>query len=282
MDANQVVSGFSLTNRLLLYASILLAPAQLVAGVGNNIPINIGFLGYNWYTQYQWYINAQSGQLQALSLLLVHFNLIYTITYISGVGSGNLYVGIPAGLGSAGVIVLNTISAWVSWKTDLPAGDGVYQFFFFGWRTLTPGWRTFFLIWQIGDTISALTGVVTAIALGIAFPLLKDEKKEYQGRWHLPKWIAWLKPKSWSIMTLRYPAIPVGAALMLLAIWPLVLWVELIVARNNISSDTDWIAVWLFIGQVGTLIMPDLEPLFCCLVRRIRGKEKEEEKDGAA
>src|SRR5665213_2370114 len=116
MDDNQVVGGFSLTNRLLLYASILLAPAQLIAGVGNNLPINIGFLGYNWYTQYQWYISAQTGQLQALSLLLVHFNLMYAITYISGVASGNLIVGVLAGLASAGVIVLNTVSAWVSWK----------------------------------------------------------------------------------------------------------------------------------------------------------------------
>lgn len=53
-----------------------------------------------------------------------------------------------------------------------------------------------------------------------------------------------------------YPAIPLGAILMLIFAWPLILWVELIVQRNHIVSETDMVAVWLFVAQVGTMLIP--------------------------
>lgn len=49
----QIVPGFSPTNRILLYASFALSPAQFVSGLGNNCPTNLGFLAYNLYTQAQ-------------------------------------------------------------------------------------------------------------------------------------------------------------------------------------------------------------------------------------
>jgi hypothetical protein len=254
----EVVDGFSPVNRWLLYASLLLTPAQLIGGVGNNLPINIGFLGYNWWTQIKWYHSVQNEELHALSLIIVYFNFIYTWAYIAGVTSGNIIFGTILGFGSAGLIVLNSVSAWVSWIKDLPQGYYEYQFFFFGWRTLSPGWRWFFLVWQIADTTEAVTFLVCTIWIAWFATAWDNEKME--GR--LPRWISWALPPGSRIATLRFMAIPVGAALMMLfVVWPLILWVELIVGRNNIVSDTDWIAVWLFIAQVGTLLMPDPVPL---------------------
>ena len=137
----------------------MLAPAQAIAGIGSNSLSNIGFLAYNWYTQYFWYIAVKQGQLGALSLLPVHFNFIYALLYLGGVTCGSIWMGIILSLGTAGLLILNNLSAWTSWVMDLPAGYGTYQFFFFGWRTLTPGWRTFFLLWQIGDTLAALNTI---------------------------------------------------------------------------------------------------------------------------
>jgi len=39
-------------------------------------------------------------------------------------------------------------------------------------------------------------------------------------------------------------------------IWPLIMWVELIFARNHIQSDTDMVAVWLFVAQVILMLIP--------------------------
>ncbi|AEO56375.1 hypothetical protein MYCTH_2301215 [Thermothelomyces thermophilus ATCC 42464] len=76
--AVQVVPGFSLTNRWLLYTSYFLAPAQFVSGLNSNCPSDIGFLAYNWYTQIQWYkLMSGKDEIHAISLLLPHFNLLY-------------------------------------------------------------------------------------------------------------------------------------------------------------------------------------------------------------
>lgn len=237
----EVVQGFSLTNRWLIYTSLMLTPAQAISGAGSNCPSNIGFLAYNWYNQWVWYSAIQNRQLHALSLLPVHFNFIYVITYLGGVVSGNIFMGVILGFGTAGLIVLNTVAAWTSWITNLPEGYDLYEFFFFGWRTLNPSWRTFFLLWQIGDTILAINMVIATFYL-CTIPL-------WQKDFDLPWWS-------------RYATIPLGSVFMLIGIWPLILWTELIVARNHIESETDMIAVYLFIAQVGAMLIPSCTGLF--------------------
>jgi hypothetical protein len=153
MAAVHVIPGFSLTNRLLLYASILLAPAQFVSGIKNNFPSNLGFLAYNWYTQIQWYHAIKAKQLHALSLATPHFNLIYAISYLGGITSGNTIMSILLGLGTAGAMMINAVASCISWATNQPDGFGKYQFFFGGWQTLSSGWHKFLLSWQIFDLI---------------------------------------------------------------------------------------------------------------------------------
>lgn len=253
MSVNQVVAGFSLTNRWLLYASMMLAPAQFVGGMGNNIPTNVGFLAYNWYTQIQWYQAAQARELHALSLLPVHFNFIYAISYLGGISSGNIFLSAFLALGSMGVLILNTVSAWVSWATNQPEGYGEYQFFFFGWRTLSHGWHIFTLLWQIGDSILVLNTFILAVWLAAVGGIDPEPEK-----------IPWYCG--------RYPAILLGTIAMLLFGWPLILWVELIVQRNHIVSETDMVAVWLFVAQVGLLMIPSWSGARR-FMRFIRGKE---------
>lgn len=238
MSVNHVVEGFSLTNRWLLYASMMLSPAQFAGGVGSNIPTNVGFLAYNWYTQIQWYQAVKAKELHALSLLPVHFNLIYAISYLGGISSGNIFLSGLLAIGTIGVLILNTVSAWTSWATNQPEGFGEYQFFFFGWRTLTKGWHIFTLLWQIGDSIVILNAALAAIYLVQFGGLSSDDVRSIP--WYLKK----------------YPAIPMGAILVLIFGWPLILWTELIVQRNHIESDTDMIAVWLFIAQIGAFLIP--------------------------
>ena len=234
MSAVQVVPGFSVVNRWLLYTSFMLAPAQFVSGIGSHLPTNLGFLAYNLYTQIQWYRAIQSHQLHALSMVVTHFNLIYTFTYLGGVTSGNLIMAIILSLGTGAVLVLNAVSAWTSWVTLLPEGFKTYQFFFFGWRILDGRWHKFFLLWQIVDSLLSLSSVISGIAIACYFADMKA------GRWYQ-----------------HYPVIPIGAALVMLFGWPTVLWTELIIGRNHIESDTDMVAVGLFIAQVGTLLMPN-------------------------
>jgi len=241
--AVQTMAGFSLTNRWLLYTSFMLAPAQFVSGMGNNCPSNLGFLAYNWYTQITWYRGIKAKKLHALSLLPVHFNTLFAITYLGGVSSGNAFTAILLGFGTAGVIALNAVAAWVSWATNQPEGYGVYQFFFYGWRTLSPRWHKFFLLWQIADSLISFSCLISAIFIPIQ---LLDADED-------PPWYA------------RYLTIPVGAAGMLLLGWPLILWTELIVSRNHIESATDMIAVWLFVAQVGAMLIPNCSTyLRCC------------------
>ena len=235
----QTVAGFSLTNRWLLYASIMLSPAQFISGLNSNFPSNFGFLAYNWYTQITWYQAAKAGQLGPLSLLPVHFNTIYAISYLGGVSSGNKFFTILLGIGTAGVMCLNNAAAWQSWMTDQSAGFGQYEFFFFGWQTLSPGWHKFIMVWNIYDTLELVAFVFLAIAL-VVWAASVDEDNDSD-------WMQWF---------MRYPAIPLGAICILLFAWPLILWVELIYARNHIQSDTDMVAVWLFVTQVVLMLLP--------------------------
>jgi len=236
----QTVQGFSLTNRWLLYASIMLSPAQFISGLKSNFPGNFGFLAYNRYTQISWYQAVKANQLGPLSLLPVHFNTIYSISYLGGVSSGNMVFGVLLGLGTAGVMCVNNAAAWESWISNQPDGFGQYEFYFYGWRTLTPGWHKFIMVWNISDTLELVTFAVIAIVLAVIVAALDDESE-------LDDWTQWF---------VRYLAIPVGAIAMLLISWPLIMWVELIYARNHIQSDTDMIAVWLFVAQVVLMLIP--------------------------
>jgi hypothetical protein len=136
-------------------------------------------------------------------------------------------------------MVLNTVTAWVAVTSLQYEGYGMYQFFFFGWRVLDDRWHKFFIAWQVFDSIGALGTVVCAVAVAIRSANLDSE-------------IEWF----W-----RYPMIPVGAVSILIGAWPLIMWTELIIARNGIQSETDWKAVWLFIVQVGLMIVPSFSTL---------------------
>lgn len=250
-----IVDGFSLVNRWLLYASVMLAPAQFLAGWRGSGLTSLGFHAFNWYNQVIWYNATMDRQLGALSLLPVHFNIVFCLSYLGGLATGNIFSGILLGLGTGAIMIFNTVIAWKAWALCQTEGYGEYEFFFFGWRTLSDGWHKFFLVWQIGDSIFALNTVIMAISIPIALKAYRDE----DGSSERPDSL--LKAMN-NISNLKYPAILVGAALMLLASWPLILWVELIVQRNHIVSATDWISVWLFIVQAGLLLPPDFGGYF--------------------
>lgn len=251
MSTVQVVQGFSGLNRLLLYISMMLSPAQFAAGLGANCPSNIGFLAYNWYTQLQWYQAARNNQLHALSLLMSQFNFCFTLTYLGGVSSGNFLSALIMGFGTAGVMILNNIVAWVSWSTTQAQGYGVYQFWFFGWRTLGPHWHRYFLIIQVIDTLSLIGSVIGAIT--IAFRTAAMTKDGTPPWWY------------------RYQVIYLGGVSVLLSIWPTMLWTELIISRNHIVSQTDQVAVWLFVVQLVTMLAP---PCFGCCARRDKFRKR--------
>jgi hypothetical protein len=238
MSTVQIVPGFSLVNRWLLYTSFMLAPAQYASGLKSHCPSNIGFLAYNWYTQISWLRAIRAKQLHALSLVPVHYNTVCCITYLGGITSGNIPMAITLGLGSAGVMLLNNVAAWVSWATNQAEGFGHYRFYFFGWRTLSPAWHKFFLVWQISDSLEALGFAVFAIAWAIRVVDAPQPGGKKIFWWY------------------RYPAIPVGAAAMLIFGWPLILWTELVVSGNHIESATDWVAVGLFVAQAASMLVP--------------------------
>lgn len=140
------------------------------------------------------------------------------------------------------------MSAWASWAVYRAQGFGVFRFFF-GWRTLGPRWHTFFRLWQIGDSIMCLGAVMAAIGLALAVVAV-DGDGTLAGKAAFGGFM--------SLSTARYPAVPLGSVLMLMVAWRLILWTELIVAGNNTESDTDMIAVWLFVAQVGAMMVPSL------------------------
>lgn len=261
MDENiEVYQGFSLVNRWLLYTSVMLAPAQFISGIGSRCPSSMGFLAYNYYTQVQWYIAIRRHELHALSLLLPHFNLVFLLSYLGGVSAGILPVGIPLGLGTAGVLILNTICSWKSWAFNMPDGYGVYRFFFFGWRTLTPKWHKFMMVWQIADSMFAAGAVLAAIAI----PIILGTADERPAWWNTyGRKLPW-----WSTYAMIVP----GALLMLFLEFPLILWTELIVKKNHIKSETDEIAVILFGAQIAAMILPMLGSLFSCVRGRVPWK----------
>ncbi|KAI6778675.1 uncharacterized protein J7T54_007616 [Emericellopsis cladophorae] len=245
--SNEVVQGFSVLNRCLLYTSLVLSPAHFLSGWSSHGTTNLGFLAYNWYNQFVWYSAIQDRQLRALSLLPVHFNMIYAFTYLGGTAAGNLPAGVLLSLGSAGVMVFNTVAAWIAWKDCQPAGFGEYEFFFFGWRTLSPGWHKFTLVWQIFDTLLICSCVILAFKIPLYMQYIRDDHSE-----HRPNSLrAGLK----AISNYKYLAIPCSV-LMLVFVWPLILWVELLIRRNHVTSPTDWVSVWLFVAQVGLLVIP--------------------------
>ncbi|KAI9671111.1 MAG: hypothetical protein M1831_005197 [Alyxoria varia] len=249
MSMVQTYPGFSLANRWILYTSFMLAPAQFISGLGSNCPSNLGFLAYNWYNQVLWYRAIKVKRLHALSLVPVHLNTTFAITYLGGVTSGNKVMGIFLGLGTAAVMVLNCVSAWMSWTTNQEEGYGVFQFFFFGWRTLSPGWHKFFLMWQIGDSLFGFSALVMAIGIPVLRPMLEkgDDEKSILEHYYA-----------------RYIAIPIGALMMLLIGFPLILWTELIVARNHIESETDMTAIWVFVAQVAAMLLPKCSDFLGC------------------
>lgn len=255
----QIVQGFSPTNRILLYASLALSPAAFISGLGNNCPSNVGFLAYNLYTQIQWYqaMAGSSDDIHALSLILPHFNFLYMFSYLGGISSGNVIMGALLGLGAAATMVLNTVSAWTAWAVHQPQGYGVYRFFFFGWRTLSKGWRKYlFMLWQISDSVLALVGVIAAIGIGVGIAVKGDGLAKDKKWWH------------------TYAAVPLGTLAMLFVGWPLILWTELIIKKNKLESETDMVAVWLFVAQAVTMLVPSCGLSLSCFRGRL-GRQKE-------
>ena len=227
----RVISGFSLLNRSLLYGSSKLAPLQFAFGIGNNFPSNMGFLAYNWYIQWTWYRAIRNHEtLDALSLLPAHLNLTLAVTYLGGITSGNIYMAVLLVLGTVGAIILSTVTAWACWATVQKDGFQIYDFFFFGWQSFSPGWHRFFLVWQIFDTSWAIGFTILGIILSIETVRMKepDEGPHYVRQ----------------IITLP------GYVGVVLLLGPFILWTELIVSRNHIVSNTDWTAMWLFIAQL--------------------------------
>jgi hypothetical protein len=232
---NVVAQGFSRTNRWLIYTSMMLSPAQFLAGVGSQVPFGLGFLGYNLWTQVLWYRAIRAKQLHALSLSTPAFSFFFCVTYCAGLPSGNPIISVINTLGTIALLILNDVSVWTSWVTNMPEGFGEYRFFFFGWRTLGPGWHRFFQAGQVFSSIEIL--VIIFGALSFMQPVNSREDAAER-------------------LTKRYSMILVGAAGTLIAIWPLIMWTELIVAHNHIESATDYISVWLFIAQVVAMLIP--------------------------
>lgn len=72
-----------------------------------------------------------TSKLYVLSFLSIHFNFMYVFSYAGGISSGNIFMSILLGLGTVGVLLLNTIAVWMSWATKQPEGFGEYQFLLF-------------------------------------------------------------------------------------------------------------------------------------------------------
>ncbi|PPR00506.1 hypothetical protein CVT24_005527 [Panaeolus cyanescens] len=238
---NTVMPGFSQANRIVMYASLLLTPAQAIAGMGSRAPFNLGFLAYNMYQQYLWYTAAKSKELHALSLLPTYLNLIYSFTYLGGVPSANIFVGMLAALGTAAMMMMNIITGWVSLKTNLPEGEGVYIFYFFGWRTLTKSWMKFLVAWQVFDTLIALAMIGVTVVLGYWIPkhVCADDSDPFEKHKFL------VRKKLYPLVVIL-----VGPPVLLVLVgWELILFMELLVNKNNIESETDMVSIYLFIVQ---------------------------------
>ncbi|KAF1847640.1 uncharacterized protein K460DRAFT_281375 [Cucurbitaria berberidis CBS 394.84] len=259
MAAIQAVQGFSQLNRALMYISAILAPAQAVSGIGHTGLSNLGFLAYNYYTQVVWFRAASNQQLSAFALVAVHANTTLAFAYLGGIFSGNRVMAALLSLGAMGVLWLNNATAWISWKTGQQQGYGDWQFFFFGWRTLSPGWHKFIMVWQISNSLETFGLSVGCIMLAIRAGARSREANKRMFKW-------------WH----RFPAIPIGGAIMTFVLCPYIVWIELIVRRNHVESETDWVAVYVFIGQVALMFLPDFGKLIK-LVKNNGGGEAEDE-----
>ncbi|KAF5330609.1 hypothetical protein D9619_005191 [Psilocybe cf. subviscida] len=245
-----VISGFSLTNRLLLYASIATAPVALMDGIGSHIPINAGFLGFTIYQQYLFYLATKQRQLHALCMLPQCLNSMYAVSYLAGVSAGNRWLSGALCVGTAAVLIINNVTAWTAYLMDLPEGYGVYHFFFFGWRTLSSKWRPLFLLWSVGDSIVTLGYITQSVYIATWTPTVSEEvdgDEDSNLKWWKDTSLIW------------------SSAVGMLPFFPFVLWIELIVYKNHIVSETDTISVYLFIVQIALLITP-------CIYSLLRGK----------
>lgn len=273
MSEAVVAAGFSLINRSLLYLNILLAPAQYYIGLSSYWPTSIGFLVYHFYTQLTWYQAIQRHELHALSLVPIHFSLIYAISYLASIGSTTPLISFPTGIATAGLLLLNTVATWTNWRTCMTEGLDIYEFFFFGWHRLTLSWHRFFAAWQAFNTILTLCAVIIAI-VGSFLMYRMQHHGGYQFRGFLGIIVGFtsygLKKKSPWWYTLAI--IPVGAVFMLLWTFPLIIWTEMIVRRNKILSPTDWISVWLSIAQIVLLLLPVLWTSLFELVNALNGR----------
>ncbi|KAF6765645.1 hypothetical protein DFP72DRAFT_1058212 [Ephemerocybe angulata] len=73
-------------------------------------PTNLGFLAFNWYQQYLWFVSTKNKELNALSLVVGYINIMYTITYLAGLSAENDVFFCLQALGTVGLIVLNTVT----------------------------------------------------------------------------------------------------------------------------------------------------------------------------
>ena len=245
MATIQVVDGFSQLNRALMYTSAILAPAQAISGIGHTGLSNLGFLAYNWYTQAIWFRAASNQQLSSLALVTVHANTTLAFAYIGGIFSGNRLMSALLCIGSMGVMWLNCATAWISWKTGQEQGYGEWEFFFFGWRTLSSGWHKFIMVWQISNSLEAFGLSVACVFLAVRAAVRGRDKNKKKFKW-------------WH----RIPAVPIGGVCMAFVLAPYIVWIELIVRRNRVESKTDWVAVYVFIGQVALMFLPDFGACF--------------------
>ncbi|CAO2651392.1 Nn.00g039620.m01.CDS01 [Neocucurbitaria sp. VM-36] len=254
-----VVQGFSQLNRALMYTSALLAPAQALSSINQTGLSNLGFLAYNYYTQITWYRAASNRQLSSLALVAVHANTTLAFAYLGGVFAGNRAMAVLLALGAMGVLWLNNATAWISWKTGQTQGYGEWEFFFFGWRTLNKNWHKFIMVWQISNSLeTVMLSIVCVFLAGRAVLRSREKSRKVFKWWH------------------RIPAVPVGGAVMVFVLAPYIAWIEMIVRRNRVESETDWVAVYVFIGQVALMLLPDFGQ--CWRVMRNEDEDGDEKK----
>ncbi|KAF5330529.1 hypothetical protein D9619_005187 [Psilocybe cf. subviscida] len=174
-------------------------------------------------------------------MLPPYLNTMYAITYFAGISAANYWLSYTMCIGTIAALIINDISTWMAYLTNLTEGNGVYRFFFFGWRTLSPSWRKLFLVWAVFDSLATLIYICISLWLAAWTPeASKDvEDDEDFGCWQDTS-LVW------------------GSILGLVVSWPFVLWTELIIQRNHIVSATDWISVYLFIAQIALLAIPSI------------------------
>lgn len=238
-----VLAGFSLLNRVLLYASMFTAPASFIHGLGSNEPINAGFLTYTVYQQYLFCVASKHKQLHALSMLPPYLNTIYAITYFGGLSTENSVLSFVMCIGTIAALIINNITTWMAFLMNITEGYGVYRFWFLGWRTLSHQWHTFFLMWAMFDSFATVAYIGVSIYLAtVALKWSKDAGDDKQFR----RW------EDRSLLSGSVIVFCLFAA-----------WTELIVYSNHIVSATDWVSVHLFILQIVLTAFPSIYNFLC-------------------